>query len=402
MCRFSSKVVVIGLASVIGLGAAFSANLSGVLSSDVQYEQYAEEIVATCSDAEYRPTCYDEEIPQLMDRGMSMEEVFEVTKVIQTLDDAYQYCHVLGHLVAAKETAKDPENWKAVIARAPLGVCSNGAIHGAFQERFRVESFEGRPPEEVVQEIKGICDPRDDWRPTPMGVATCSHALGHLTMYVTDAQIHDALELCDDLIEADGAVNSHRQLCYDGAFMQIYQPLEPDDFALIKGKEVETQEASELFCSQFSGSEYGSCVSESWPLYKDEILVPQMVTVVCDRITETGWQFDRCMNGMFYVAMAQSNLSVDWALTFCSAVPDELSELCFQNSATRLIEVDDRNVDKALQLCHRSTQVGAHDACYDELLKFSTYTLKIDSPAFVELCSGMPNPWRDQCLDQRY
>ena len=103
-------------------------------------EAAAETIIATCAQESYAPSCYDKEIPKLMDEGYSMEQAFAVTQVARK-DPSYQYCHVLGHYLAAKETQKDPENWKDVIARIPLGMCSNGAIHGAFQERFRAESL---------------------------------------------------------------------------------------------------------------------------------------------------------------------------------------------------------------------------------------------------------------------
>ncbi|MEZ4200780.1 MAG: hypothetical protein R3B69_04370 [Candidatus Paceibacterota bacterium] len=95
-----------------------------------------------CNRLRTGPKCYDEEIPKLMDAGMSMEDAFAVTATIQDLDPSYQYCHVLGHELSAKETAKDPSRWKDVVARSPLGMCSNGGVHGAFQERFRVEHFD--------------------------------------------------------------------------------------------------------------------------------------------------------------------------------------------------------------------------------------------------------------------
>src|SRR5690606_4527381 len=126
-------------------------------------------------------SCYDKELPKLMDEGFSMEDAFAVTRLVQDRDPSYQYCHVLGHELSAKETAKDPDNWKSVIARAPIGVCSNGAIHGAFQERFRVASFAGKSVDDLVPELLRICKANEDWHPTGMPEATCIHRLGHLT-----------------------------------------------------------------------------------------------------------------------------------------------------------------------------------------------------------------------------
>lgn len=362
-------------------------------------ESVAERIVATCAEAAYRPACYDEEIPKVMNEGYTMEEAFAITRIVQDIDSSYQYCHVLGHELSAQETAKDPERWKDVVARAPLGVCSNGAIHGAFQERFRVESMEGRPVTEIEEELQGVCEPRDGWQPTDMGEATCLHALGHLSMYVTGAAIHDSLALCDRLIPASGN-DSGRQLCYDGAFMQIYQPLEPEDLALIEGMEVETQEEAMSFCSEFTGAKHASCLTEAWPLYEEQFDDPATIVGFCDRLQYDEWQHERCISGLFFLAMAGANLSVDWATTFCPNVRSPYEGACFANAAARLIETDDRNVEKALTLCRNAEHTGHHEACYDKLVQFSVYTFFLGSDEFYEICNGLPRSWKTKCLDQ--
>ena len=369
------------------------------LNLENNYQAEAKRIVALCAEESHKPKCYDEVIPKVMDNGFTMEEAFEITSLVQDIDPSYQYCHVLGHELSARETAKDPSKWKDVVARSPLGICSNGGIHGAFQERFRVESFAGQSVDEIVPEIEGVCEPREGWAPTRMGQATCTHALGHLTMYITGGEIDPALELCDRLLDPDPR-SSLRQLCYDGAFMQIYQPLEPEDFALIAGKEIKTQDESEIFCENFSGATKGSCISESWPLYRGLFSNPATINEVCSRADFDEWQYERCMNGVFYVAMAQSNLSVDWARDFCSEVDEALRGPCYGNSASRLIEVDDRNIEKALELCGDAVDETSKNACFDELLKYSAYTFSAGSPPFFQLCEGLPEPWSAKCLRQ--
>ena len=59
--------------------------------------EYAQSVVEQCKEASYRPGCYEEEVPQLMDDDLTMEQAFEITRIIQTLDRSYAYCHVLGH-----------------------------------------------------------------------------------------------------------------------------------------------------------------------------------------------------------------------------------------------------------------------------------------------------------------
>jgi hypothetical protein len=57
-------------------------------------------IVSACADVAYKPSCYDKEIPKFLGK-FSMEEVFAITKKVQTRDASYSYCHVLGHAVSA-------------------------------------------------------------------------------------------------------------------------------------------------------------------------------------------------------------------------------------------------------------------------------------------------------------
>jgi hypothetical protein len=357
----------------------------------------AQTIFDTCANESYAPSCYDTEIPKLMDEGYSMEQAFDVTRIVQEMDPSYQYCHVLGHYLAGKETQKDPENWKDVIARTPLGMCSNGAIHGAFQERFRAESLPEGARDVMITELEDICEPRADWQATGMGVATCKHALGHLTMYATDGEVEDSVLMCNELLDGN---NTHmdRQLCYDGAFMQIFQPLEPEDFALIVGKEIETIDEAEKFCSGFDPKYRVSCIGESWPLYRDLISAPETVLASCQQLPEGSTDFNRCMSGIFYVAMAQANLSVQWAGDFCTKVPKQVSGLCFANSSSRLIETDSRNVAKSLEVCRLAEQAGEGKACYDELLKYSGFIFKYSDPEYVELCNGLPEQQKQKCL----
>lgn len=387
----------IGIIAALSMGS-FMSSPSDVLVKTTVDESIAESIIERCADEGYKPTCYDTEIPKLMDEGYSMEQAFEVTKLVQELDPSYQYCHVLGHYLSAKETQKDPENWKEVIARTPLGVCSNGAIHGAFQERFRASSLEPAAQEVMISELKDICEPRPDWQATGMGVATCKHALGHLTMYATDGDIDGSIAMCDRLLDGKNTIMD-RQLCYDGAFMQIFQPLEPEDFALIQGKEVETMEEAEEFCSGFDQKYRVSCIGESWPLYRSLTSQPENVMASCKQLPEDSADFLRCMSGTFYVAMAQSNLSVEWAGDFCSRVPSSVSGLCFANSATRLIETDSRNVARSLEVCALAQAAGQGDACYRDLVRYSGFVFKQTDPEFFELCNGLPADYKSQCLE---
>ncbi|MBI2593019.1 hypothetical protein HYW44_00025, partial [Candidatus Daviesbacteria bacterium] len=304
------------------------------------------------------------------------------------------YCHVLGHNLSAREVKKDPSKWKEVLSRCPSGLCSNGCIHGGFQERFRAESFTDEEVIAIKPDLKTICEKRSNWNPTGLEQASCYHALGHLTMYITNADIKSSIKLCDEIaVKEDG--RSFLQVCLDGVFMQIYQPLEPEDFALIAGKEVR-RDTVDSFCSAFSGFPKASCLSESWPLYRQDIMnKPDELIRFCSK-EETENQ-PRCFEGLFYVLTAQFNFDLNRIKNYCLGLSQDLKGKCYASSATRLIETDYRNTDKSINLCS-SGDALEQEECFSELVKYSTYNFHADSSQFLKLCYGLPDPWKERCL----
>ena len=359
-------------------------------------QKYAQDVLIKCSKEKYRPTCYDREIPKLMDI-ISMEDAFKVTAMVQSQDKSFPYCHVLGHKLSAREINKDPSKWKEVVTRCPSGICSNGCIHGGFQEKFRSETFTEEQIEKLKPDLIDLCEKRANWYPTGLEQASCYHALGHLTMYLTDADVNKSTSLCEQAaIKKDG--RDFSQLCFDGAFMQIYQPLEPDDFSLIKGREV-NRDQLDGFCGQFSGRKKGSCLSESWPLLRQEIINnPDELVKFCGKEEQS--EQSRCLAGLFYVLTTQLNFDSEKIKNYCLALPQNIQGLCFANAATRMIETDYGNISASVELCASSQTDANKDGCFEELVKYSTYNFHAGSEQFLQLCNGLPNDWKTKCLNK--
>lgn len=353
----------------------------------------ASQIIQKCKSDSNRPSCYDKEIPKLMDR-ISMEEAFGVTREVQNRDKSYQYCHVLGHELSAREVRKDPTKWKDVVTKCPSGMCSNGCIHGGFQEKFRSETLTERELEKVKPELANICENRTNWHPTGLEQASCYHAVGHLSMYVTNGEIDRSLKLCDELtLKSSG--RDYRRLCYDGVFMQLFQPLEPDDFALVEGKAPDKNHLS-AFCNQYGGGIKGSCLSEAWPLYREEIRTVGGLQNFCN-LQERSEQ-KRCFSAMFYILASGKGLDKDKIAEFCRELPINLRGLCLANSASRMIEVDYRNIDQAIQLCQENSQIDPERMCYQEMLLYSGYNFKKDGSEFLKVCNLLPDDLKIKCL----
>lgn len=379
--------------ALIVLGGALAygsiSNLTGgTLNADAQ------RIMNQCEKTSYPPACYDKEIPKLMDQGLSMEDAFKVTAIIQTHVSDYYYCHILGHELASKETAKDPSKWTQVIARCPVGQCSNGCLHGAAQERFRNDVLTPEQQDEVVPQLKTVCT--DETRNfTGLEQASCFHSLGHLSMYITGANIRKSLSNCDAI--AHVGATDFTQTCYEGAFMQIFQPLEPEDFGLVKDIAPTTTAKAETFCDAFSGEPRAACHRESWPLYLKQIETGPGLQKFC-ALVQDPTDVSRCYNGIFFVLMAEFNFDTSKVLPICTTLPEKRMAQCFANSAARLVETDYRLGQKAVDLCGIADQHGVGQQCYDLLLYYSTFNYHEGTPAFEQFCGYMPEPYRDECL----
>ncbi len=359
------------------------------------FDRLAINIRTACQKEPVRALCYDSALPKLMN-NFSMEQIFALAKVIQKQDTSYAYCHVLGHKLSTIETRKDVGKWKDVITRCPSGVCSNGCIHGAFQERFRTETLPDSKIAEIAPELETVCEARGSWTPTGLEKASCYHALGHLLMYITGADAARVVTLCDRIGDK-GNNGDFRKVCYDGAFMQIFQPLEPEDRALITGKVI-TRLQHSTFCKRFPGPKKTACISEGWPLYFDELREPQGLINICSQLS--GTSFDSCIDSVLYVLVVQFQFHLPSIRQYCIGLPKKLAGRCFAMTASRLIETDYDNVDTAVAWCKEAT-LETIDSCFSELVKESDFIFQKGSANLSEFCEKLPEQWRESCLGKK-
>ncbi len=359
-----------------------------------EQSRLADNIVSRCRDESSRPTCYDREIPRLMDT-ISMEDAFAVTRIVQDRDRSYSFCHVLGHELSAREVKKNPDEWKTVIARCPSGMCSNGCIHGGLQEKFRSESLTDSQARALIPDLQTLCEEKQNWKPTGLERGTCYHALGHLAMYMTGGDVEKSAALCDD-ITTDGPGRDFHHVCLDGVFMQIFQPLEPEDFALVKGKQP-SADTRNIFCDRFSGEQRGSCISESWPLFAEQVKKPEGLVAFCGK--EEKDEEDRCYSGMFYILTVQFQFNTDAMQAFCAGLPVSRRGQCAAGVASRLIETDYRNVAKSVQFCADASRYDPSDRCFADMTSAAAFNFHPGSKDFLDLCGRLPEKWKNVCLD---
>lgn len=359
-------------------------------------ELLANQIIEKCKPTPYRPTCYDQEVPKLMDR-ISMEKAFEITRIIQNNDRSFNYCHILGHKLSTKEVAKNPDKWMDIIPRCPSnGMCSNGCIHGALQERFRAESLSDNQITKVIPDLQVACEARKNWNPTPLDQAICYHGLGHLTMYITNANFGKSLKICDQIAKkADG--RNFTGVCYEGIFMQLFQPLEPEDFALAKGKIPEKNNLG-IFCGQFTTKEQQqACWEEGWPLFREEVKTGDGIVNFCSN-SPNAQAIDHCFEMLFTGFGQGVNFDTDAITKLCNQVPLTRQGQCFANGALSMIQADKKFIDDATILCSKSNYPSENNKCFETLANMALYNFHPDSTEFIQFCNRLPDNLQPKCL----
>lgn len=357
----------------------------------------AQSLVSHCKGEDSRAFCYEQEVPRLMDEGLSMEATFAVASKIQELDQTYKYCHVLAHYISAKEAHKDLSKWKNVVARAPSGICGNGAIHGAFQERFRAESLPEASVSDLALELRGVCDPRGSWSPTFLERSSCMHAVGHLSMYATDGNVQKSISLCE-VLASPAPGEDFRRTCFDGIFMQIFQPLEPEDLVVVE-KVRPTAETRESFCSKFSGLTRTSCVKESWPLVRAGLATPITFGDFCSGFSGSFEEERYCFTGLVYVVFGILDFNPERMLPLCEQLPLRLQSMCFSRTASRFVEVDWRNTAEAVAVCNVAP-TSSKTPCFKELSEFAARGMREGSAQRKKLCDALPSDFQEKCVSR--
>ena len=396
--KFYLKIVAsvgFSLLVIVGLDPSSSGGFKE-RGNNKSLEDYAQVVIDKCAKVSYRPGCYDEEIPKLMD-FLSMEEAFEVTSIIQQKDKSYGYCHILGHRLASREVQKNPSKYIEVIHRGPMnGMCANGALHGAVQERFRSEVLSEGQLKQLEPELKNACEAQAGWQPAQLAKAICYHGLGHLTVIVTSADFAKALKVCD-VISLKENGDDYRSVCYEGAFMQLFQPLEPEDFALVKGKGPE-KEGRRFFCLKFSAEDkQEACWREGWPLFRSEVATPAGLVEFCE-VPDKKEQQDSCFQMLLHTVGQNFNFDSVKIAQFCNGIIDERKGDCFYNAASSVLEADQRLTDESLEVCSLANSQEAKDECYEGLAQGASYIFQQGSDSHKDFCQKLPKTWAEVCL----
>jgi hypothetical protein len=356
----------------------------------------ARAIVTDCarSGADHA-ACYEEEVPALYPR-MSVSQIFDVIRAVRSDDATYQFCHVLGHKLGERVVSEDPSGWvDAIPLNPPDGLCSNGFIHGVVGGRFRAEVLNDATIEQFMPDFTRACAPHGDWNPSDLDRAICYHGMGHLFDFITNADIPKALSLCGRITE------DYRRVCVQGVFMQIYQPLEPDDYELIAQMSVKPSSTTvPEYCAAFSADPIaeGSCVEESWPLFHASITDGTGVARLCS-LEPNAEEQNVCYVSMSSIIGRLSLGDPQHVARACAQFPLERQADCFGYSAEAVLEENRNDAAGAIALCGlASSAVGPQ--CIGLLADHARFIFGPDVSAQRRFCSALPNEFAARCASR--
>jgi hypothetical protein len=330
---------------------------------------------------------------------MLTERIFEVVRAIRTYDPEYLYCHVLAHELGEYEVSLDPSNWLDVLAKGPTdGLCSNGFAHGAVVTRFNDEDLSEEEFAAAVDDLSIACEEREGFAPTELGKAICYHGIGHVLIHMTLAKVNESLEACKVISQkSDG--RDYMQVCTEGVYMQLFQPLEPEDFALVDMLPyVPTRENIKQFCSDFSknDTQYGACWREAWPLFGQSVYEGKGISEYCGVLTPEQDR-EQCFVSAFTINGRHGLGTPEKMAQTCNTVDQEYQGMCFARGANAFPEENPDLVENGIAFCGLAIEDAAQDECYTFLARAASFNFHPNSPAFEKLCSTIPQAYEKLC-----
>lgn len=358
--------------------------------------QITERIVNQCAEVTNKTKCYEDLISSLVlePMNLTMEEAFQVVKSAQRLDSKYYYCHDLSHKLARSEMQKKDNDWRDVAARCPMNLCAKGCIHGVFQEKYKDQTLSDAEIEQNIPELDALCKPRSSWQPSGSQQASCYHGLGHLFMYITDANIEESLRLCSKLAVSEHKLN-FRAPCLHGIFMQIFQSSNYEIVNLINKFNL-SLETAPSFCQKFDKETAAICWMESWPFQAQEINNANGLKNFCYQL-DKDHQSD-CFAFMFTIITFNFRYDQDKLLDYCSSMQDGLAAECASRVALAILQNDNEHIEQASGFCKKASDYDPKHQCYNLLATMASYNFSLGSKERTDLCNSLPETVKESCF----
>ena len=368
-----------------------------------QMDREAQRVVATCASAQLqlRENCYERTVPSLYPK-FSVSDLFVILADIQTRDPQYTSCHVAAHAVGARVADENPDHWMdAVHLNPPDSPCDGGYLHGLLSERFNAEVLSPATIQGLIPAFKHVCEPTDTWHPAALEEYLCYHGMGHLYVFITNADMPRALELCKETVPALFTQEGPR-LCYNGAFMEILTPTGPDGFVLQKQLKVDvTKDSVKTYCRTFQVDpmQYGTCLQRGMILYQPPLTSGQQIDSYCADEPDSDEHHYCLVRGFknlgFYLSLYARQDS-----TVCDGAPASERQLCYNTVSLILLKEDNGlgNAHHAIAFCDSISDTNSSAACAQSLAAHGAYFYGPNSESFNQFCSLFSGSLKETCV----
>ncbi len=383
------------LVFVLGIFLYIAITSSSMLSSSFA-KVPAQIFVSLCNRVMDKTACYEENVPKLM-LLIPVESIFPIIREIQNLDKSYQFCHVLAHKLGEQEVAKNSDAWMDLMHKNPPdSLCSNGYIHGVIVGRFNYAELPQEKIDAIEPDLASACESKSDWHPTNLDRAMCYHGMGHVLTFITGANMPLAVSFCKKIAVKNNG-EDYSQTCISGVFMQIFQPLEPEDFELIARLPVKpTRSTLAAFCGVYTTQEERSlCFGEGWPLFRTDLQTASGVQSFCTTTKDIATQTN-CYRTAFSIGARGSLGNPDKQAAICRALPLALGKQCLGILANAFIEENRTQSAKAVAICE-AAPAAYTDACFQYLLNLTSFNFTPGSKDAATFCAALPVVWQSSC-----
>lgn len=362
-------------------------------NEDRKVNIYSETLIETCQDSSWLPGCYYEELFQLMEK-ITMTEAFNVVGLLQQKDLGNQNCHLLGHAISGGETAKNTSKWAEVAASCPVGtVCGGiGCVHGAFLEKIQTNPPTERELPELINGLTSLCDKGDSQ--TILERKQCYHALGHVLIFAEASNIKKTISSCDFFTPENKKENNFREDCYDGAFMEFFNPITVGDSIILAKKDLDSDQAMSL-CSSFGGSKKSACWREAWIFSDSDIFTAEGIKEYCSFLENEGNK--DCYDLLVIANALELQYEPERVSVFCLSLGREKASDCFNVLVNKMIRNNYMH-ERIYEICKKSKSSGFGESCYEEAVLRANQAFLGNSQEKKDFCSGLPKRWGSICF----
>lgn len=291
--------------------------------------------------------CYEAKFKAHMEKNGARSTLVLLEDLEKLGGYAKTNCHPLSHIVGNIAL----HVYGSVPKAAPeyLPVCHSGYYHGLLEEYLgTAESYEIG--------IRQVCGKVEDG--PYFNWFQCTHGLGHGVMQFRDNELPQALTDCD-LVDP---VNSAREICYAGAFME----------------NITTDEKT---------GHPGKYIKKENPIYP------------CD------WVETKYKSACYFLASSQILKINGWNMPEAMKICETRTEkdyrwLCFQSIGRDVAGSSLRNIEKVNELCMLAVKDYRGDCYFGAVRDFINEKGEFDTG--IAMCSAAPLDYRQKCYDAVY